>query len=139
MPDKRPELEAKASDSSATGGPNEINYAQLFEEELLKVCFSQFLLAFTLLPGHKQEKSAGSTGRNGGPSPAEYNYARLVGWVMKTSLVSLICCDFDFSLSFTSFLFFCGTHNIPGVNPSKDDDYLCTGVSIGDLSPDKVK
>ena len=37
MPDKRPELEAKASDSSATGGPNEINYAQLFEEELLKV------------------------------------------------------------------------------------------------------
>ena len=37
VPDKRPELEAKASDSSATGGPNEINYAQLFEEELLKV------------------------------------------------------------------------------------------------------
>ena len=37
VPEKRPELEAKASDSSATGGPNEINYAQLFEEELLKV------------------------------------------------------------------------------------------------------
>merc|ERR1719220_75877 len=36
VPEKRPELEAKASDSSATGGPNEINYAQLFEEELLK-------------------------------------------------------------------------------------------------------
>ena len=36
--------------------------------------------------------------------------------------------------------FFCRTHNLlPGVSPSKDDDYICTGVSIGDLSPDKVK
>ena len=44
VPAKRPELEAKAMDSSATGGPNEINYAQLFEEELLKVDADQFPL-----------------------------------------------------------------------------------------------
>merc|ERR1719370_2380559 len=36
VPEKKPQLEAMAYDSSATGGPNEINYAQLFEEELLK-------------------------------------------------------------------------------------------------------
>ena len=36
-------------------------------------------------------------------------------------------------------LFLPRTHNLPGVSPSKDDDYICTGVSIGDLSPDKVK
>merc|ERR1719322_1039338 len=27
---------------------------------------------------------------------------------------------------------------MPGVSPSKDDDYICTGVSIGELSPDKT-
>ena len=32
-PDKRPELEAHAHDSHASGGPNQINYAELFEEE----------------------------------------------------------------------------------------------------------
>ena len=37
MPDKKPELEAKAHDSSASGGPAEINYGNLFEEELAKV------------------------------------------------------------------------------------------------------
>ena len=49
VPEKRPELEAKASDSSATGGPNEINYAQLFEEELLKVDY-HFLNSVSLCP-----------------------------------------------------------------------------------------
>jgi len=86
VPDKRPELEAKASDSSATGGPNEINYAQLFEEELLK--------------GTSKKKVLDQPD----------------GTVVQAQL----------------------NITMPGVNPSKDDDYLCTGVSIGDLSPDKT-
>ena len=32
-PDKRPELEAHAHDLHSSGGPEEINYAKLFEEE----------------------------------------------------------------------------------------------------------
>merc|ERR1719220_2604145 len=86
VPEKRPELEAKASDSSATGGPNEINYAQLFEEELLK--------------GTSKKKVLDQPD----------------GTVVQAQL----------------------NITMPGVNPSKDDDYLCTGVSIGDLSPDKT-
>ena len=43
------------------------------------------------------------------------------------------------SLFHTVLLFLGRTHNLlPGVSPSNDDDYICTGVSIGDLSPDKV-
>ena len=37
VPEKKPQLEAMAYDSSAASGQNEINYAHLFEEELLKV------------------------------------------------------------------------------------------------------
>ena len=33
VPDKRPEMEAHAHDINAAGGPEEINYAKLFEEE----------------------------------------------------------------------------------------------------------
>jgi len=86
VPEKRPELEAKASDSSATGGPNEINYAQLFEEELLK--------------GTSKKKVLDQPD----------------GMVVQAQL----------------------NVTMPGVSPSKDDDYICTGVSIGDLSPDKT-
>ena len=53
----------------------------------------------------------------------------------------LLSCAAFFSISsLTPFLLSLSrTHNLSGVSPSKDDDYICTGVSVGDLSPDKVK
>ena len=40
--------------------------------------------------------------------------------------------------SFHSFDLSCGTHHLVGVSPSKDDDYICTGVSVGDQAGDQT-
>jgi len=86
VPEKKPQLEAMAYDSSAASGQNEINYAHLFEEELLK--------------GTSKKKVLDQP--NGMIVQAELNIT------------------------------------MPGVSPSKDDDYICTGVSVGDQAGDQT-
>ena len=39
---------------------------------------------------------------------------------------------------FHSFDLSCRTHHVVGVSPSKDDDYICTGVSVGDQAGDQT-
>ena len=40
--------------------------------------------------------------------------------------------------SFHCFDLSCRTHHLLGVSPSKDDDYICTGVSVGDQAGDQT-
>ena len=40
--------------------------------------------------------------------------------------------------SFHCFDLSCRTHHLVGVSPSKDDDYICTGVSVGDQAGDQT-
>ena len=57
VPEKKPQLEAMAYDSSAASGQNEINYAHLFEEELLKVTSKeQVAIPYSHLQGTSKKK-----------------------------------------------------------------------------------
>ena len=97
--------------------------------------FSEFFLTFTLwCQGTSKKKVLDQP--DGMVVQAQLNITMPGRFWLVFSEIGLPCV---FPSLFHLF-FFCRTHNLlPGVSPSKDDDYICTGVSIGDLSPDKVK
>ena len=132
VPEKKPQLEAMAYDSSAASGQNEINYAHLFEEELLKVkSKEQVAMPHFHFQGTSKKKVLDQP--NGMIVQAELNITmpgRLCDWFVCFLVCFRSVHSFDLSCR--------TTHHLVGVSPSKDDDYICTGVSVGDQAGDQT-